>query len=365
MPKSTIDTQSLNMKNTKQELLDAYYDLVIQMEENEKNELKPEKKIAAKEKEQILAAVDGFSIDRISNDIINVKNTAQKTLTDLSDKLTAEVEKLNSIKKAIAIKEGEFKEIYDIEKSALTLAALIEAQHKQKEVFESNLTEEKEALTREISETREHWKKEKDAYLSELKSANAAEIKVREREKEEYHYSFEREKQLEKNQFEDEKIQWTAKLDMLKSEMKMVKENTERELTERERIINEKEIEFQKLKTRVDLFPDELSKAVDIATKGTAEKLKIEFQYKEKILQHENVGEKNVLKSRIESLEKTVNEQNIQIEKLSKHQEQAYQKVQDVAVKAIEGASNSTSYADLSRLLGNHERQMTQQTTSK
>ena len=47
-----------------------------------------------------------------------------------------------------------------------------------------------------------------------------------------------------------------------------------------------------------------------------------------------------MLTTRIESLEKTVKEQNQQIAHLSQQLEKAYQKVQDIAVKAVEGSSN-------------------------
>jgi len=54
-----------------------------------------------------------------------------------------------------------------------------------------------------------------------------------------------------------------------------------------------------------------------------------------------------VLTSRIQSLEKAVKEQAEQLGKLSQQQEAAYQKIQDVAVKAIEGASKLGSFGSL------------------
>ena len=47
-------------------------------------------------------------------------------------------------------------------------------------------------------------------------------------------------------------------------------------------------------------------------------------------------GEKNVLLSKIEALEKFVERQNEQIEELSQKQELAYQKVQDIANRTVD-----------------------------
>jgi hypothetical protein len=58
-----------------------------------------------------------------------------------------------------------------------------------------------------------------------------------------------------------------------------------------------------------------------------------------------------VLTARIQSLEKTVKEQNEQTAKLSTQQDAAYQKIQDVAVKTIEGASKAGSFSESQHVL--------------
>ncbi len=55
-------------------------------------------------------------------------------------------------------------------------------------------------------------------------------------------------------------------------------------------------------------------------------------------LQKEFEGERNVLKGKIESLEQLVKDQAKRIEALSAQQEKAYEKVQDIANKAVSGA---------------------------
>lgn len=55
-------------------------------------------------------------------------------------------------------------------------------------------------------------------------------------------------------------------------------------------------------------------------------------------MKKEHEGERNVLKTRIKSMEKTVKEQSEQLARFSQQLEAAYQKVQDIAIKTVEGA---------------------------
>jgi hypothetical protein len=60
--------------------------------------------------------------------------------------------------------------------------------------------------------------------------------------------------------------------------------------------------------------------------------------------------------ARIEALEKMAKDLSDQNGKLSKQLETAYQKVQEIAEKAIEGSSQSKSLADLQKLLAEQGR---------
>ena len=80
---------------------------------------------------------------------------SEKGLVRLSDKLDEEVEKDIRVKKAVAIKEKELAEIYEIERAASSLAALLEAQKEKRERFESEMALKKVNLEQEIQTLRE------------------------------------------------------------------------------------------------------------------------------------------------------------------------------------------------------------------
>ena len=101
--------------------------------------------------------------------------------------------------------------------------------------------------------------------------------------------------------------------------------------------------------------------AVGKALKETAERINLEAKNREELLKKDSGGEKNVLTTRIESLEKTVKEQSERIVKLNQQLQKAYQQVQDIAVKTIEGSSNAKSLANLQQWMSEQMKKPSQE----
>jgi uncharacterized coiled-coil protein SlyX len=170
-----------------------------------------------------------------------------------------------------------------------------------------------------------------------------------------YHYAFQREQQLAREQFEDEKAR-------LEREITYRREQMEKELADRGKAIVEKGTEFSESRKQTSAFPKELQSAVNQAVKEAVQRVESEAKNREELLRKEFDGERNVLNTRIESLEKTVTEQNEHIAKLSQQVEKAYSQVQDIATKAIESTSQSQSLTSLQQLLAEQTRKQSQET---
>jgi uncharacterized lipoprotein YmbA len=154
-----IQPKALSMSNTKKEMLDAYDVLVKQLQERREAELKPEKRIEEKEQKEVVKVAESLSSEGVVQEIGNLKLEIGKRLTHISDRLEEDVSKFKKVQRAIELKEQEVKELYEIERSAETLAALIEAQNQKRREFEAEMVDRKEELNREIQAIREEWEK--------------------------------------------------------------------------------------------------------------------------------------------------------------------------------------------------------------
>jgi len=344
MEEKKIQPKKLTLANTKQEMLQAYNEALKRLEAQKEAELKPEKRLEEKKAKEVVQVAESLSSEGIAKEISTLKVEAGKMLAQISDRLDEEINKFKAVQNAVTLKEKELQELYEIEKSAMTLAALIESQNQKRQAFESEMGAKKEALSEEIETLRTEWEKEKNDYEATVKERDVTEKKRRDREKEEYEYAFKREQKLVKDKFEDEKAK-------LEREIQIKREQMEAELKSREKVIVEKEEEFNDLRKRVNAFPKEMEAAVTKAVKETTEKLTLEAKNRDELQKKEFLGEKNVLTTRIESLEKTVKEQSERIVKFNQQLEKAYQQVQDIAVKTIEGTSSLKALANLQQWL--------------
>ena len=350
MSNSDPKPKRITMSNTKQQMLDAYSEVLQMLKEKRAAELKPQQAVEEKRIEEAVKMTDSLSTEGIVQEVSSLRVETGRLLGQLSDKLEEEVGKYRQVTQAVEAKKRELQEIYEIEKSALSLAALIEAQRQKREQTEAELAARKEQLTQEIESLRSQWQTEKKAHEAEIKERDAEEKKRREREKEEYLYDFRREQQLAREQFEDERAR-------LEREIANRTEEMEKELADRERTIAERETELNELRGRVSAFPKELDSAVSKAVREAVQRAQSDASNSEALLKKQFDGERNVLQTRIESLEKTVSEQAEQIAKLSQQVEKSYNQVQDIATKAIEGTSRSQSLTSLQQLMAEQARQ--------
>jgi len=335
--------------NVKQEVLEAYTEAAEQAQERIEADLRPAEKIEEKAAQQAVQLADSLSTEGILKGIGSLKSEIGKMLSQLSDRLEEEVDKYQSVQKAAAVKQKELQEIYEIQKSASTLAALIEAEHQKRYDFEAEMAARREELNREMQALRAESEKEKKLHEAEIKERDAGEAKRREREKEEYQYGFTRQQHLAKDKSEDEKAR-------LERDMQSRKEQMERDLAEREKVVAQKEEELNELRRRVAAFPKEQETAIGKAVKEATERALLEAKNKEELLKKEFAGERNVLTTRVTSLEQIGKDQGEQILKLTQQAEKSYQQVQDIAVKAIEGSSNFKSFTSLQQWLAEQTR---------
>ena len=187
------------------------------------------------------------------------------------------------------------------------------------------------------------WDKERKLHEAEIRERDAAEKKARDRDKEAFDYAFKRDQQTIKDKLNDEKT-------TLEKEIARRKEESDKQFTEREKALTEKEREFADLRARAEAFPKELETAVDKAVKDATDRIKVEAKNREDLLRKEFEGERNVLNSRVQSLELGAKDLQARNEKLSQQIEAAYRKVQEIAEKSIEGASQSRSFVELQKM---------------
>jgi len=278
-----------------------------------------------------------------------LRSTISKTLGGISDRLEEQVARYVQLQRAVVAKDQELKEIYEIQRSASTLTALFESHEAAKVTMEAELESRRAAIQNEIDQFRAQWEQERKQQEADVKERDAAEAKRREREKAEYTYAFAREQQQTRDAFADQ----TATQEKQLAEKKAA---IEKDFAQREAVLKAGEQELQTLHAKVESFPRELDAAVARAVKETTARLTQESAAREELLKRDFAGEKNVLTTRITSLEQTAKDQAQRLASLHAQTEKAYAQVQEIAVRAVEGSAAAKQLAGLQQWLAEQPR---------
>lgn len=312
--------KDVSIKNTKNEILQAYDELLKKVQEQKKQDAKGTS--VQEKRDETVKKASGLSNEAIVKDIAGLKISLNASLEKLEDSLLEEYRKFSEVKEALDIEARRLEEVYQISVNVDSLAALLLAQKEKKEEFEHEMHEKKTLFEQEMKTARDSWQSEKQKFEESLKEQKAEKEKQRKREEEEYSYNLSVQRKKEENAYQERKI-------ML-----------EKEIDNKEKEWQEKEAEFLRLQSEVEKFPKELDNAVKQAKDDITKELISKHKYEVDLSKKETDGEMKLMKQTIQTLESKIKEQAVLIDQLTKKSDHASDQVKDIAVKAIEGASN-------------------------
>jgi len=107
----------VSSKNTKDQILSAYKEVVERLEENQIQSPQEEKKKS--DEKEVINKSSQTSLEGIVSHLANLKITLTKNIDGLSEDLVREFDKLVELKQAIEIEQKHLHELYDIKETAI------------------------------------------------------------------------------------------------------------------------------------------------------------------------------------------------------------------------------------------------------
>ena len=282
---------------------------------------------------EVRQVVSGITVDEVVRQITGLGLDISKALSQLSEKLVTEVERLNNLREAVTLETSELERLHKIDIAATALDHLVQDYGKQKEELENAIFQQRAAWAEEERE-RERQQKEAEENLK----------KQRQREMEDFEYK----KSLERKKAQDKYDEEVRKLEKDNEEKQ---ENLEKSWKLRESALKEKELEWSRLLKEVEGFPGRLKNEVDAAVASAVNAAQQRFEQQLILLKKDSEAEKRFAELQIGSLKETLARQSAEIQALHKQLDEAKRQVQDIAVKAIEGASGAKALTDVKQVL--------------
>lgn len=333
--------QKVTLKSTKNQILDAYNELLKKLQTQKTEE--PKKEQEQQQKLELTNKAKELNDENIVKGIADLKVAVSGKLDELAGQLVDEYKKFEELQKAIDIEKQKLEDLYQLSASTDSLAVMLLAQKEQKEQFETEMAQRKQELAdtikadkekheTEMSEKRALWKKEQAEREIAAKEEAALTKKERERKEEEYLYNLKIARKKETDLYEEKKQK-------LEKELIEKKDAFEKEFAERKTMIEEAEAELVELRGKNKAFPGELEKAVANAVKATTEKLETSHKFEIQLREKEVEGEQKLKDQTISTLNLKIKEMETNLKEMSAKTVKAETSVKDIALKAIESSS--------------------------
>ncbi len=328
MPKAPIS----RARRSKPEVEKEFSKVAEEVAEQKESRDSKTEELARLRQAEIQQAIEGISVEGVVQNLSNLGLEISKALAEISGKLVSEVERLNSIREAVALQTKELERLHKIDIAATAIDHLVLDYESQKQKLEA-----------EISAQREAWSAEELQRAREQKEYEENLKKQRQREVEDYEYK----KVLERKKAQDK---YEEEMRLLEKKNKEKQEEIEKSWKQRETALREKEEEWTRLRKEVDEIPARLRTEVDAAVSNAVKSAEQRFEQERILLKKESESEKRIAELQIKALQDAIARQSAEIEKQQAQVEEAKRQVQDIAVKAIEGASGAQALNHINKI---------------
>jgi hypothetical protein len=314
---------------SKEEIQKAFQQLLDQFKRSRRNILTQEEKAKEVQNQKLVSEVSAHTPSGIVQGLAGLQLELGASLEALSLRLDTELKKLENLRAAISVQEGNLKTTLDARTAANALYVLKQEQSQRLQQLEEEQKAAEERLDKEQADRRLDWTKEQADF-----DAREAEYKLnldksRQKEQEEYKYNQERKQKVEQDKFDNDKKMLLRKL-----------EETQVQKAEnwaaREKTLADNQTDLEKYKAKVDNLEKEIEdKAKDAREKAIKQTSK-ECKEQIDLLEREVAGKQKVAELQVQNAEGTIAQQKSEIEKLNADLRDTLTQVQQLSLKALD-----------------------------
>jgi hypothetical protein len=281
---------------------------------------------------EVRQAVETVTVEAVVQRISGLGLDIGRALSDVSGKLTEETQLLASAREAVALERKELERLHKIDVAATALDQMVQ-----------DYAHEKQRLEAEVAAQRGAWEEESARGERERKELEENLKKQRQREIEDYEYKKVLERKKAQDKY-DEDVRLTEKKNAEKQEA------LEKSWKQREAALKEQEEELARLRKESEGFPARLQKEAAAAAEQARRETEARLEQQAMGLRKDAESEARLAELRVKTLEEAGARQQTQIAALEKQLADAKQQVQDIAVKAIEGASGARALSHINQI---------------
>lgn len=297
--------EKITSKSTKSQILDAYNKAIKKLNEIEASKDDPVSQKESQMKKETFEAADKI----VDMGILNPEITGQ----------------YKSLELAIEMKKNELKDLYDLEVEANSLTAMINAHKDTQRELEEEAKENKKAIEAEIKALEAELKAKEEEVENEIAEERERVSKIRQREEEEYQYNLKRKRQLEDDEWEDNK---KARESVIASK--------EEDLVNKAKELSERETYIVDLEDKVASISDQVASAYEEGKKEGKAKADKSNAFEVRCLETKHEYEVQNLQNQIDRLEQDLETEKSKNNDLQNKLDDAYTQMRELATNTVQ-----------------------------
>ncbi|MFZ4100000.1 MAG: hypothetical protein ACOYKZ_06725 [Chlamydiia bacterium] len=325
-------TKTTRTRRTKAEVQQEFSTIAESVQEQNESMSAKESEAQKIRDEELRETAHGVVLGEVAHKITNLSVDINKALSDISEKIMAEAALYAQVRQAVEVERQELQRVHKVDISLTALDQIIEEYNQQKAQFEAD-----------ARSTQLAWQEERLQHQRDVKEFEENLKKARQRESEDYNYQTSMERKKAQDKFDEEQ-----RLKERKAKEQL--EALQKSWAEREAALAAREEELDELRVAVAAFPKELdqrvSKSIAEATQQTEQRLQNDML----LLKAKSETERKLAELQIKTLQESAERYYQQIQALQIQVVEAKQQVQDIAVKAIDGASGARALGHINQI---------------
>lgn len=346
--------EKISMKSTKETMFQALKQANDKIKELEKIKNNPQTEVAKKHQTEVLKEASKITEKKDLNTYLSEMNTTiTNTINSGIEAYNKAMDNIAIVNESIQIKQKELEELYKVEKELLNFSVVVNAQMDQKEKFEKEFKETKEANLKELEDIKKQIIETKETLKNDSTQLKQLIESERKKDEEEYQYNSKRKHKIDEDKWNDDmeakKKAFNLSLEKTKEELK----KTEEALNSREEALVEREKKMKEYEAQIEAMPTKIKEAVDKAVEEAEKSAKRSYNFETAILKKDFEGKIALLESKIETLQANSLKDNETIKELQGRLNDSYKEIKDMAAKSVEGASNQKAYTTIENTLKN------------
>jgi hypothetical protein len=334
------------IRDTKQTILNAYKDLQTKMKNSASQTINPTQEAKVKKAKATIGRANGIpDVSNIQSFQNSFVDSMQQFTTNFSDLLGD----FNDIKESIELKKSELQELFGIENEAFTLAALIDAQRVNKEEYTENIKQTHIEAEQRLNDKKMQINMEIVTAKGDLEKARQATSEFQERSRVEFDYSFSREQRNARDQLDDEIANKRKDYQSWANTQNATIADQKDEISKREEAIAAQESEVAELRLTVQNVPSVIAESVKNKVAKAKGAIEATLKAEKALIEAENKGVVQVLKSEKLSLETSNDSLKSQVTDMTNKLENAYKQLRDLASDTVKGPSMAAMVSEVKK----------------